>query len=123
MQVQKCGDIPCKLGICTAPHLPPHQMGQLYWLPDPQPDANRPGHFLPFAALKGQETAEDHCPSLLKRGERSGNTEGTPPGMLVGQRLRDTVVCGECSKPCGIYAQVALTAVEKQQLAQLKELV
>lgn len=103
------------------PRLEGDKFTKLYWLPDPQPDTSRPGHFLPFKRLKGQDTSENYCPSLLSRKERCAT--GAPPGMLVGQRLRSTVRCDECQKPRGIYARIALSVKDKKELEHLKELV
>ena len=116
-QVRKCGDVPCKLGVCKVPQLDRDCFSKLYYLPDPQPDTNRPGHFLPFSKLKGQDTKEKYCPSLNSCGEKQ--TSGAPPGMLVGQRLRSTVNCDECHKPHGIYAQHVLSVKEKKELEVL----
>ena len=97
LQVHKFGGVLCKLGVCKMPQLDRQSFSKLYYLPDPQPDTNRPGHFLQCSKLKGQDTEEKYCPSLNNHGERQASA--APPGMLVGQRLRSTVNCDECHKP------------------------
>lgn len=115
-QIRKCGEIPCQAGVCKKPR---SDLQNLYWLPDPQPDPTNPGHFLPFAKLKGDDTQELHCPSLQRKADEQGSK--IPAGMVVGQKLRSTVRCGECSKPRGIYSNKVLTTTEQQQLAVLLE--
>ena len=48
---------------------------------------------------------------------------GEPPGVLVGQRLRSTVICDDCHKPQGFYAKHILSVKEKKELEALKEMV
>ena len=104
--------------MCKIPCLDHDCFSKLHYLPDPQPDTNRPGHFLPFSKLKGQDTEEKYCPSLKSHGERQ--TSGAPPGMLVEQRLRSTVNRDECHKPWGIYAQRVSSVKEKKELEVLR---
>ena len=119
--MRKCGDVPFKHGVCKPPVSSVDCFTKLYFLPDPQPDKNRPGHFLPFEQLKGQNTTESCCPSLLRRMEWQAS--GAPPGLLVGQRLRSTISCDECQKPRGIFSQHALSPNQKKELESLKEVV
>ena len=60
VQVHKCDNVPCKLGVCMMPRLDDDCFKKLYFLPDPQPGTNSPGHFLPFTKLKGQDTEETY---------------------------------------------------------------
>ena len=69
VQICKCGDVPCMLGLCMLPHLDEGGFKKLYFLPDPQPGTNRPGHFLLFTNLKWQDNDEKYCPSLTVAGK------------------------------------------------------
>lgn len=118
-QIKKCGLSPCPQGVCNPPCLQDQKFKALHWLPNPHKDAHQPGHFLPYQKIKGQDTIEDQCPSLLSRAEKKSSTR--PPGMFTAQCLRDTIVCQECNKPWGLYSQKCLMRDDEEALVVLKD--
>ena len=58
-EVRKCGSL--ESTICKPPRLPKEIFMQIKSLPDPTPGD---GHYLKFSQVFGQNTSEEHRPSL-----------------------------------------------------------
>jgi hypothetical protein len=65
LEIKKCTDPAC--GFCSSGiRTPAADWEQLKPFPHPMPDHERPGHYLPFEKVYGQERSEAHRPSLVK---------------------------------------------------------
>ncbi|GAQ92919.1 hypothetical protein KFL_012020010, partial [Klebsormidium nitens] len=75
LEIRKCTDPACQFcssGIRT----PAEDWEQLKPFPNPMPDPERPGHYLPFEKVYGQETTEAHRPSLIKATAEAAAKDG-----------------------------------------------
>lgn len=123
-QVKKCGADVCEFGVCRPPRLPLEEFQQLTWLPDPMPDAERPGHYKTYSELKGKATSGEHRPSLQTKATHDAavlEQQGCPNSFLTAQRVRGTVECKECQKPRCFYSRTMLSDGERAELQHVRE--
>lgn len=123
-QVKKCGHDHCRFGVCQPPRLSQDVFDSLSWLPDPIPDTGSADHYTRYADLKGVATTDQHRPSSKNKADRDANLlqeQGCPNSLLTAQRVRDVIICSECSKPRCIFSSNKLSAQEKRLLEQVKE--
>lgn len=116
-QVKKCLDTTCSYCSQNPPLMPDFE--SVYFLPDPIPTTDGT-HYLSFEELYGQSTCDKHRPSLLAQGaDKIADSEHRQ--LLVAGRVRDSLICSECTKPRCIYAASKLSVLEEREIARVKE--
>ncbi|CAC5408779.1 unnamed protein product [Mytilus coruscus] len=113
-QIKKCNDLNC----CT------RQRGDIefQWVPDPILAVGNE-HYVPMASLLGKDTTDKDQPSCQKTRPAAVAEEiqGVRNAGLVGQNVRSTVKCYECTKPRCIYSKKKLTTRELRGMSRILE--
>lgn len=111
-QVKKCTRVDCL--YCQSNPIQTPNFNQVYFLPDPEPTPDKL-HYLPFDQMYGKETTDSHRPSLqLDSVEKESDKQHR--ALLVAARVRDVIVCCECSKPRCVFAATRFSHDESNKL-------
>ena len=108
--ILKCGKPDCD--ICKPVRLPTEVFQQLHHLPDPTPGPD--GHFVNFDQMLGQQTVEDHRPSL-----KAKKSKKTLPFSASKQHVKNVdmmLQCDECGLWHLLYSKRKLKAEERKRL-------
>ncbi|XP_056008509.1 uncharacterized protein LOC130051170 [Ostrea edulis] len=117
-QLKKCSSC----AYCTVinpPRLPDDEFQSLHFLPNPV--AGEDGQYLSFQEMYGQETGDEHRPSAQVRDDPASVNDRINREIFKTQKVRDVIVCGECSKPRCVYSDKKLTREQEELLLRLKE--
>ncbi|XP_055995645.1 uncharacterized protein LOC130046796 [Ostrea edulis] len=71
--------------------------------------------------MYGQETGDEHRPSAQVRDDPASVNDRINREIFKTQKVRDVIVCGECSKPRCVYSDKKLTREQEELLLRLKE--
>ena len=112
-QIKKCTNVECTYCKNNPSQIP--DFDSIHFLPDPEPDPTNKEHYLPFEKMYGKNTSDIFRPSL-----KEDNIEKEPDkahrSLLVAARVRDYILCCECSKPRCIYSASKLSLFEKREI-------
>ncbi|GBC50186.2 hypothetical protein GLOIN_2v1882875 [Rhizophagus irregularis DAOM 181602=DAOM 197198] len=103
-QIKKCGNIKCK--ICNMPRTPQEVFESLDFLPDPTPAAHDSDYYANFSMVYNKLTTDEHQPS--KKITATG-TERGPSGLYINTKVREFIICNECSKVRCLFSGRQLT--------------
>ncbi len=108
--ILKCGKPEC--AICKPIKLPLPAFEKLKHLPDPMPGDS--GHYKPFAEIFGQQTTEEHRPSL-----KTKKSKKTLPFSASKQHVKNVdmmLQCDECGRWRLLYSKKKLKKNERELL-------
>ncbi|XP_052212795.1 uncharacterized protein LOC127847150 [Dreissena polymorpha] len=121
-QLKKCSSDEC--GYCSVnPVRDQDVFDRLRFLPEPKPDENGE-HYLPFSELFGKALTRDkYRPSTRPCGtydEELQNHDKETREILRNEKLRDAVLCGECSRPRCVFSPNKLDRQQEEFLRNIK---
>ena len=116
-QVKKCTSVNCFYCHDHPTRIP--DFSEVNFLPDPEPTPDNL-HYLSFEQMYGKKTTDSHRPSLHsvpveKESDRQHRA------LLVAARVRDVLICSECSKPRCVYAASKLSYDERTEVQKVRD--
>ncbi|XP_052268364.1 uncharacterized protein LOC127869745 [Dreissena polymorpha] len=120
--LKKCSSDEC--GYCSVnPVRDQDVFDRLRFLPEPKPVENGE-HYLPFSELFGKALTRDkYRPSTRPCGtydEELQNHDKENREILRNEKLRDAVLCGECSRPRCVFSPNKLDRQQEEFLRNIK---
>ena len=116
-QVKKCTSEDCSICQSHPPRI--SDFDQVHFLPDPEPTLDKL-HYLPFDQMYGKKTSDKYRPSRQSDSTEK-ETDKDHRALLIAGRVRDVILCSECSKPRCVFAATRLTFEEEIQLQHVKD--
>ena len=116
-QVKKCSMEDCLYCQCHPPQTP--DFDQLHFLPEPEPTSDKQ-HYLPFDQMYGKTTTDSHRPSCQSE-QVEKEIDKQHRALLIAARVRDVLVCCECSKPRCVFAATRLSYSENIEVQRIKD--
>ncbi|CAB4491484.1 unnamed protein product [Rhizophagus irregularis] len=88
------------------PRTPQEVFESLDFLPDPTPAAHDSDYYANFSMVYNKLTTDEHQPS--KKITATG-TERGPSGLYINTKVREFIICNECSKVRCLFSGRQLT--------------
>lgn len=115
-QLKKCNS--CAYCTMNPPRMPENKFEDLHFLPVPLPGENN--QYMSFTELYGQNNKEEHRPGATHNAEENVNDK-LRRDLFKNVKVRDVILCSECSKPRCIFAEKKLTREQDELILRIKE--